>query len=246
MLVAWLISACEPKMASRDIFRAVWRRVGVRFLCSPKCGRTIRPGELHSHLARALRRVHAIHMEEHLERLYFEEEQHFPLWIKAIVLPPVAILGSPAILAWLEGPRFVSIALIFSAFALFLLVLAIPNFIIKLHTRLNSSHLHLRIYPLKLPVPFLPPRIRDVPLDDISHWEVRTYTPLLDREYWGAHFWGLGSASGGGRYLYMMKVNPISGRGVQLQLRSGERLLIGSKHPEELANAITQAKSESS
>lgn len=185
-------------------------------------------------------------MEERIEKLYFEEEQHFPLWIKAIVLLPVAILGFPAILMWLEGPRFVPTALIFSAFTLFFLVLAIPNFIVKLHTRLDPSHLHLRINPLKLPVPFLPPRIRDVPLDDISNWEVRTYTPLLDREYWGAHFWGLGSAFGGGRYLYMMKVNPISGRGVQLQLRSDERLLVGSKHPEELANAITQAKSESS
>jgi hypothetical protein len=181
-------------------------------------------------------------VEKRIEQPYFEEEQHFPPWIKAIALLPVAILGCPAILMWLEGPMFVPIALIFSALALLLLVLAIPNFVITLLTWLDSSHLHLRIYPLKLPVPFLPPRIRDVSLDDISHWEVRTYKPLLDREYWGPHFWSLGSAFGGGRYLYMMQVNLISGRGVQLQLRSDERLLIGSKHPEELANAITQAK----
>ena len=185
-------------------------------------------------------------MEERVERPYFEEEQRFPLWIKAIVLLPVVVLAYPAILMWLEGPRFVPIALIFTALALFLVVLAIPNFIIKLLTRLDSSHLHLRIHPLKLPVPFLPPRIRDVPLEDISHWEVRTYRPLSDREYWGRHYWSLGSAFGGSRYLYMMKTSPISGRGVQLQLRSGERLLVGSKHPEELASAITLAKSESS
>jgi hypothetical protein len=197
---------------------------------------------LHSHLARAIRSAHDSDVEERIEQPYFEEEQHFPPWIKAIALLPVAILGCPAILMWLEGPRFVLIALIFSSLALVLLVLAIPNFVIKLLIRLDSSYLHLRIYPLKLPVPFLPPRIRDVPLDDISHWEVRTYKPLLDRDYWGTHFWSLGSAFGGGRYLYMMKVNPTSGRGVQLQLRSDERLLVGSKHPEELANAITRAK----
>ncbi len=125
------------------------------------------------------------------------------------------------------------------------LLLAVPNFILKLVISLDSSHLHLRIYPLRLPVPFLPPRIRDVPLSEISHWEVRTYKPLLDREYWGPHLWDLGSAFGGDRYLYVMKGFSRSG-GVQLQLRSSERLHLGSEHPEELASAITLAKSESS
>ncbi len=38
-------------------------------------------------------------MEEHLEqRLYFEEQQRFPLWIRAIVLLPVVALGYPAML----------------------------------------------------------------------------------------------------------------------------------------------------
>jgi hypothetical protein len=185
-------------------------------------------------------------MEGQSNHLYFQEAQHFPSWIKAIALLPVVVLGYPAILMWLEGSRFGPTALIFSALTLFFLLLAVPNFIIKLVTRLDSSHLYLRIYPLKLPVPFLPPRVRDVPLNEIAHWEVRTYRPLFDREYWGTHFWSLGSAFGGGGYLYMMQANPFSGPGVQLQLRSGERLLIGSKHPEALASAITLAKSESS
>jgi len=185
-------------------------------------------------------------MEEWVERLYFEEEQRFPFWIKAIALLPVVALGYPVILLWLEGSRFVLSALILSALALFFLLLAVPNFIIKLVSKLDSSHLHLRIYPLRVPVSFLPPRIKDVSLSAIAYWEVHTYRPLLDREYWGTHFWSLGSAFDGGRYLYMMKVNPISGRGVQLQLRSGERLLIGSKHLEELASAITLAKSQNS
>ena len=184
-------------------------------------------------------------MEERIEQQPdFEEEQRFPLWIKAIVLLPVVVLTFFAIQMWLGGPRYVTIALIFTALALFFLLLAVPNFILKLVIRLDSSHLHLRIYPLRLPVPFLPPRIRDVPLSEISHWEVRTYKSLLDREYWGPHFWGLGSVFGGDRYLYVMKPGPgpFSGQGVQLRLRSGERLLLGSEHPEELTSAITLAK----
>jgi hypothetical protein len=43
-------------------------------------------------------------MEEYLEeRLYFEEEQRFPLWIRAIVLLPVVAFGYPAILMWFSG-----------------------------------------------------------------------------------------------------------------------------------------------
>jgi hypothetical protein len=185
-------------------------------------------------------------MEEQSDHLYFQEAQRFPLWIKAITLLSVVALGFPAILMWVEGSRFVPLALSFTVLTLFFLLLAVPNFVIKLATRLDSSHLYLRIYPLKLPIPFLPPRVQNVPLKDITDWEVRTYRALFDREYWGTHFWSLGSAFGGGRYLYMMKANLLSGRGVQLRLRSGERLLVGSEHPEALASAITLAKSESS
>jgi hypothetical protein len=196
-------------------------------------------------------------VEEWAEQPYFEEEQDFALWIKAIVLLPVVVLCLPAIVMWWAVvvslrdessflPGAIIFAISFTALALILLLLAVATLKIKLVTRLDSSHLHLRIYPLKLPVPFLPPRIKDVSLSDISHWEVRTYRALSDKEYWGTHFFSLGSAFGGRRYLYVMKASLTSARGVQLQLRSGERLLIGSEHPEELNGAITLAKSESS
>jgi hypothetical protein len=168
-----------------------------------------------------------------VERPAFEEVQRFPLWIKAIVLLPVVVLAYPAIRMWLGGPGYATIALIVTALALFFLLLGVPNFVLKLLISIDSSHLRLKIYPLGLPVPFLPPRIWDVPLSEISHSEVRTYKPLLDREYWGPHLWGLGSAFGGDRYLYAMKPSLFSARGVQLQLRSGERLFLGSEHPEE-------------
>jgi hypothetical protein len=39
-------------------------------------------------------------MEERIEQPYFEEEQGFALWIKAIVLLPVVVLCLPAIVMW--------------------------------------------------------------------------------------------------------------------------------------------------
>jgi hypothetical protein len=184
-------------------------------------------------------------MEEHLQPLFFEEEQRFPLWIRAIVLLVVVALGWPAILTWSSMEANLGLVL-FAALTLVTLVVAALTFRMKLVTKLDSSNLHLRIYPLKWSL--LPRRMtqKDIALSDISRWEVRTYNSLLSTEYWGWHFMGL-SVARGGRYLYMMRPSsPISGRGVQLWLStSSERVLVGSKHPEELENAITTAKSAS-
>lgn len=185
-------------------------------------------------------------MEEHLERLYFEEEQRFPLWIRVIVLLPVVALGYPAILMWFGGGANLGLVrVLFTVLVLGALVGAALTFMMKLVTKLDSSHLHLRIHPQKWSL--LPRRMthKDIALSDIWRWEVCTYNALGSTEYWGWHFWGLGVAKGG-RYLYMMRPRgPIRGRGVQLQLASGERVLVGTERAEELANAITMAKNGS-
>ncbi len=185
-------------------------------------------------------------MEEHLQPLFFEEEQRFPLWIRAIGLLPVVALGYPAILmGFFMEANLGLIWMLSAAFILVTLVGAALTFRTKLVTKLDSSNLHLRIYPLKWSL--LPRRMthKDIALSDICRWEVRTYNSLLSREYWGWHFWGLGVAKGG-RYLYVMRPSGLfSGRGVQLRLSSGERVLVGSERPEDLEDAITTAKSAS-
>lgn len=178
-------------------------------------------------------------MEERPEQPYFEK-QSFSWWIKVIVLLPVAIFGVAAVVAWIDTPG--PVAIVLTLVALLFLLFVVPHFILRLVTSLDSMHLHIRIEPLGLPIPFVPPRVKDVPLTDISRGEVRRYRSLRDREYWGHHLWGLASASGG-RYLYIMKSGPFAGRGVQLELRNGEKLLLGSKHPENLAKAIDLARS---
>ncbi len=182
-------------------------------------------------------------MEERPQPLFFEEEQRFPLWIRAIVLLPVGVLGYPAVLMWFGGganPALVRVLV--TVLALATLAGAALTFRTKLVTKLDSSHLRLRIYPLKWNL--VPRRMthKDIALSDISRWEVRTYNSLRSREYWGWHFWGL-SVAKGGRYLYVMRPSGLfSGRGVQLRLSRGESVLVGSERPEELENAITAAK----
>lgn len=93
----------------------------------------------------------------------------------------------------------------------------------KLVTRLNSTGLSLRFFPL---------RHREVPLDDIVRWGPRSYNPIL--EYGG---WGLRWKPGKGKAY-----NVGGSRGVQLHLADGEPVLVGSQRPEELAEALSRAK----
>ncbi len=182
----------------------------------------------------------------HRQPLLFEEEQRFPPWIKAIALLPVVALGYPTILIWLGGGANIGIArLLFTVLTSGTLSLAALTFKMKLVTKLDSSHLGLRIYPIMWNLVPRRMTLKDIALSDISRWEVRTYNSLLSREYWGWTFWGV-SVAKGGRYLYVMRPGgAFSGRGVQLRLSSGESVLVGSERPEELENAIATAKSAS-
>jgi hypothetical protein len=168
---------------------------------------------------------------------YFTEEQHFPLWIKAFPLltaAAAAVLLVVLAIGGLSPAAVVAGALLVLVF----LPLAVLHFAMKLVTRLDASGLHLRIHPARWSL--LPRRMtqKDVPFGDMSRWTVRTYHSLASREFWGWHFWGL-SAAKGGRYLYIMQPSgPTSGRGVQVELKSGEVLLIGSKDPQKFADLI--------
>ncbi len=76
-------------------------------------------------------------MGEQLERLYFEEEQRFPLWIRAIVLLPVVALGYPTILIWFSaGANLGLVRVLFTVLALVALVGTALTFMMKLVTKL--------------------------------------------------------------------------------------------------------------
>jgi hypothetical protein len=72
-------------------------------------------------------------MEQHLQPLFFEEEQRFPLWIRAIVLLVVVALGCPAILMWSSMEANLDLVrMLFAALTLVALVGAVLTFRTKL------------------------------------------------------------------------------------------------------------------
>jgi hypothetical protein len=165
----------------------------------------------------------------------FAEEQRLPAWVNAVVLLPAAALGAVAVALWASGEE--PGALVFTALALIALVAAVPNLLIRLVTTVDAHALTLRIEPPGLPAPFLPPRSMSVPLGEIARCEARPYRALKDREYWGKHFWGLGTGRRG-RYIYLMNAGPLGGTGVELTLTSGDKVLVGSSRVDELVEAV--------
>jgi hypothetical protein len=92
------------------------------------------------------------------------------------------------------------------------------------------ARLVVRVSPEGLDIEFRPLTHRHIPLADISACEARVYRPI--REYGG---WGMRWGWKGGR-AYNVRGN----RGVQLTLRSGESVLLGSQRADELASVIRQ------
>lgn len=77
-------------------------------------------------------------------------------------------------------------------------------------------------------VRFFPFYRRFIDLKDIQNYEVKEYHPLRDYGGWGVR-WSLKKG---------MAYNVRGNRGVQLELKGGKRVLIGSQEPERLANML--------
>ena len=91
---------------------------------------------------------------------------------------------------------------------------------LKLITTVDPDGVHVRFFPLTR---------KHIPFRNIVSSKARTYRPI--REYGG---WGIRFSRKGRAY------NVSGNRGVQLELREGKPLLIGSQKAEQLADAINR------
>lgn len=154
----------------------------------------------------------------------FQETQRFTqIWLWAIigfcsVLPAILIMAG---VGEMDDPDEIIVGVIV-ALATGILVPALMA-MFKMTTRIYDDRVEVRFFPLTT---------RTISLDEIDSIEVRTYRPV--REYGG---WGIKGGFGHG-----MALNVKGNRGVQLVMKDGKRLLIGSQQAEELAVALTQAK----
>lgn len=160
--------------------------------------------------------------------ILFQEEQRFnQIWVLIIVFIPVSLAWYAAIQQLLLHRPFGSHpapdSILWIIWVVFGIVFPVFYFSVKLSTEVRHDGIYIRFFPFHR-------KFRTLPFEAIKKYEVRDYSPL--REYGG---YGI-------RYGRSGKAYNVSGkRGVQLELVSGRRILIGSKKAIELAEAIRTA-----
>ena len=93
-------------------------------------------------------------------------------------------------------------------------------YVTNLTTEVRNDGVYFRFFPLHI-------SFRKIGLEDINGFDVQTYRAIRDYGGWGIRYGRKGKA-----------YNVSGNRGVQLRLSNGELILIGSQHPEEMAEAI--------
>jgi hypothetical protein len=162
------------------------------------------------------------------DRILFEEEQRFRqpwlilvvVFICAIVFTSVFLSLHSLTIASVGTVGFVGMLSGIVASSLVVIILLVA----RMRVRVDHQALEISFRP------FVHRRIR---LQEIARFEPRTYRPLVDASGWGVHY----SFTGKG-WAY----NVSGDRGVQITLKNGAWLLIGSQKPDELARAIAEGQ----
>jgi hypothetical protein len=107
---------------------------------------------------------------------------------------------------------------------LILTTLGVGAVILASFVLLVAMRLEVEVHKDGLFIRFVPFVRRKVLWSDLKSFTAREYNPLRDYGGWGIRYGGKGKA-----------LNVSGNRGVQLELKNGERLLIGSQRADELA-----------
>lgn len=117
------------------------------------------------------------------------------------------------------------------SFTLLMLVFSVLIFFFKLSTRIDENGIHYQFFPLHLKTKF-------IAWDKIEKAYVRTYLPISEFGGWGLR---------GGFFFNKGKekaVNISGDIGIQLILKSGKKLLIGTQKEREAKNVLEAYKSK--
>jgi hypothetical protein len=156
--------------------------------------------------------------------IHFEEQQPFHknslIWVGIVgMVPPIIIEVSKAVK---EGSgSFENVALIIFIEALVFTFL----FTSRLETKLDEHGISYRLFPFQL-------KTRFIAWDEISSAQVRKYDPL--GEYWG---WGIKGTRKN------RAINIAGDVGLQLELKNGRKLLIGTLQREKMEEVVEKIQS---
>ncbi len=148
--------------------------------------------------------------------VYFKEVQYFrQLWL--ILVLSVSTLPAILLVAFVPDEEEIWVKIV----VISILVLTMSLiFIIRLETEITKDGIRYKFWPFH-------PKPRMIRYDDIQKIEVRKYEPLS--EYGG---WGIKGTSKNRAY------NVSGNIGIQIELKSGKKLLLGTNKKEEAETIV--------
>ena len=159
-------------------------------------------------------------------QVLFEEKQRFPRWltILSLILPVLsAVVVYFVIKDKMNNPQMWP-GIIIGFIALLLGPALLASF--KLITQVRPDGLYISLFPFHI-------SFKRFTFDQIKAYYPRKYSPLAEYGGWGIRFGRSGKA-------YNVRGN----LGLQLEFTNGKKLLIGSKDPDLLSQAIDEARAQ--
>ena len=159
----------------------------------------------------------------------FKEEQLFTqLWLIVVIifssLVPIYLVTKE----YMNNENGSSIGNMLSIIILISLPLGII-FLFKLTTRIDEQGIHYQFFPFHL-------YLKKIGWNEISNAYVRTYDPIGEYGGWGIKFGLFGNKARGNA------VNISGDLGIQLELKNGKKLLIGTQKESEAKRVLETYK----
>ncbi|WP_179018353.1 hypothetical protein [Winogradskyella forsetii] len=161
----------------------------------------------------------------------FKEEQRFnQLWLIVLLLVSIMVPIAIIISEYIENPSSFSISELISIIGVMILASGII-FLFKLNTRIDEKGIHYKFFPLHW-------RFKTINWSQIDNAYVRTYNPIGEYGGWGLRggfFWNKSKGKA---------INVSGDVGIQLVLKSGKKLLIGTQKRNDAESVLATYKSK--
>lgn len=161
----------------------------------------------------------------------FKEEQRFnQTWI--IVLVAISTIVPVAILlhTYIDNPKNLSHIELISVISIILIASSII-FFFKLSTRIDEKGIHYKFFPFQF-------KLKLIEWQDINKVYVRNYDAITEFGGWGLKGGALWNKSKG------RAINVSGDIGIQIELRNGKKLLLGTQKPEDAKRIIEAYKTK--
>ncbi len=157
-------------------------------------------------------------------RIFIEEQRFNQLWLIILILVSVLVPIGIILGTYIKDPSSFSNTELIVIFCTLVLASGIV-FLFKLSTRIDEKGIHYKFFPFHL-------GFKTIQWHEIDNAYVRTYSAISEYGGWGLKGGAFRSKSKG------KAINVSGDIGIQLELKNGKKLLIGSQKQEDAKRIV--------